>query len=317
MAKSQDDSLQTVGVILSERVYAGLIVGHKLTGELTSYPAGDASAVSADSEDEGTLIELPTESIVKAICRVVSEVAKGNEKSISAVGIALPGLIRNGVVEEAPNLPQLKGARIQELVSTGLAAYGISASVCVLNDADAMAAGLASQHDKLDHFIRVWTLGTGIGYGRYPFAEGVWEGGHSVVTLDEKENYCGCGGRGHLEGIMGHRSMRLRFLDMEPEEVFEAANRRVNPDPRCVEFKHLWHKALAAATASSIHMAGSGKFFITGYNVRFLDLKLFKDYMHQMVKMSPIQGYSIEVVDDEQLSRVIGAAVAAEQAHGR
>jgi glucokinase len=317
MAKSQDDSLQTVGVILSERVYAGLIVGHKLTGELMSYPAGDAPAVSSDSEDEGSLIELPTESIVKAICRVVSEVAKGNEKSISAVGIALPGLIRNGVVEEAPNLPQLKGARIQELVSTGLAAYGISASVCVLNDADAMAAGLASQHDKLDHFIRVWTLGTGIGYGRYPFAEGVWEGGHSVVTLDEKENYCGCGGRGHLEGIMGHRSMRLRFLDMEPEEVFEAANRRVNPDPRCVEFKHLWHKALAAATASSIHMAGSGKFFITGYNVRFLDLKLFKDYMHQMVKMSPIQGYSIEVVDDEQLSRVIGAAVAAEQAHGR
>jgi glucokinase len=317
MAKSQDDSLQTVGVILSERVYAGLIVGHKLAGELMSYPAGDASVVSADSEDEGTLIELPTESIVKAICRVVSEVAKGNEKSISAVGIALPGLIRNGVVEEAPNLPQLKGARIQELVSTGLAAYGISASVCVLNDADAMAAGLASQHDKLDHFIRVWTLGTGIGYGRYPFAEGVWEGGHSVVTLDEKENYCGCGGRGHMEGIMGHRSMRLRFLDMEPEEVFEAANRRVNPDPRCVEFKHLWHKALAAATASSIHMAGSGKFFITGYNVRFLDLKLFKDYMHQMVKMSPIQGYSIEVVDDEQLSRVIGAAVAAEQAHGR
>jgi glucokinase len=317
MAKSQDDSLQTVGVILSERVYAGLIVGHKLTGELMSYPAGDVSAVSADSEDEGSLIELPTESIVKAICRVVDEVAKGNEKSISAVGIALPGLIRNGVVEEAPNLPQLKGARIQELVSTGLASYGISASVCVLNDADAMAAGLASQHDKLDHFIRVWTLGTGIGYGRYPFAEGVWEGGHSVVTLDEKENYCGCGGRGHMEGIMGHRSMRLRFLDMEPEEVFEAANRRVNPDPRCVEFKHLWHKALAAATASSIHMAGSGKFFITGYNVRFLDLKMLKDYLHQMVKMSPIQGYSIEVVDDEQLSRVIGAAVAAEQAHGR
>ena len=53
--------------------------------------------------------------------------------------------------------------------------------------------------------------------------EGVWEGGHTVVTLDDKENFCGCGGRGHLEGIMGHRAMRLRFLDMEPEEVFEAA----------------------------------------------------------------------------------------------
>jgi predicted NBD/HSP70 family sugar kinase len=318
MAKSQDDSLQTVGVILSERVYAGLIVGHKLNGELISYPSDSAASEARDDDaPDDSLIELPTESIVKAICRVVSEVAKGNEKEISSVGIALPGLIRNGVVEEAPNLPQLKGARIQELVLAGLAEYGISATVCVLNDADAMAAGLASQHDKLDHFIRVWTLGTGIGYGRYPFAEGVWEGGHSVVTLDEKETYCGCGGRGHMEGIMGHRSMRLRFLDLEPEEVFEAANRRENPDSRCLDFKRLWHKALAAATASSIHMAGSGKFFITGYNVRFLDLKMLKDYLHQMVKMSPIQGYSIEVVEDAQLSRVIGAAVAAEQAHGR
>ena len=88
--------------------------------------------------------------------------------------------------------------------------------------------------------IRVWTLGVGIGYGRYPLTEGVWEGGHTVVTLDDKENYCGCGGRGHLEGIMGHRAMRLRFLDMEPEEVFEAAK---TGDARCLEFERLWHRA--------------------------------------------------------------------------
>ncbi|WP_174240676.1 ROK family protein [Granulicella sp. S156] len=314
MAKSQDDSLQTVGVVLAERVYAGLIVGHKLSGELHNYPVGKAPA---DADDDDSLVEMPTDSVITAICLVVAEAAKGNEKTIAAVGIALPGLVRNGVVEEAPNLPQLKGARIQERVSTGLAALGISASVCILNDADAMAAGLASQHDKLDHFIRVWTLGTGIGYGLYPFSESVGEGGHSIVTLDAKENYCGCGGRGHLEGIMGHRSMRLRFLDMEPEEVFEAANRREKPDPRCLEFKHLWHKALAAATATSIHFRGPGRFFITGYNIRFLDLNMLKDYLHQMVKMSPLQGYMLEVVEDNQMTRVIGAAVAAEQAVGR
>ena len=314
MAKSQDDSLQTVGVVLAERVYAGLIVGHKLSGELHSYPVGNAPA---DADDDDSLVEMPTDSVITAICHVVAEAAKGNEKTIAAVGIALPGLVRNGVVEEAPNLPQLKGARIQERVSTGLAALGISVSVCILNDADAMAAGLASQHGRLDHFIRVWTLGTGIGYGVYPFSSGVWEGGHSVVTLDDKENYCGCGGRGHLEGIMGHRSMRLRFLDMEPEEVFEAANRRKDPDPRCLEFKHFWHKALAAATATSIHFRGSGRFYITGYNIRFLDLNMLKDYLHQMVKMSPLQGYMLEVVEDSQITRVIGAAVAAEQAVGR
>jgi glucokinase len=220
-------------------------------------------------------------------------------------------------VEEAPNLPQLKGARIQELIATKLTSQGIKAPVCIVNDADAMAAGLASIHAKLDNFIRVWTLGTGIGYGVYPYYDGVWEGGHSVVSLDDKENYCGCGGRGHLEGIMGHRAMRLRFLDMEPEEVFEAANRRKDPDPRCLEFKHLWHKALAAATATSIHFRGAGRFFLTGYNIRFLDMNMLKDYLHQMVKMSPLQSYMLEVVDDEEATRVIGAAVAAEQAAGK
>ena len=306
--------MQTVGVILAERVYAGLIVDHKLSGKLLSYPAGDAPA---NVDDDDSLVEMHTDAIITAICDLTAEIAKSSEKEINAVGIALPGFIRDGVVEEAPNIQQLKGARIGERVSAGLIARGVKAPVCVLNDADAMASGLASQHDKLDHFIRVWTLGTGIGYGVYPFSSGVWEGGHSVVTLDDKENYCGCGGRGHLEGIMGHRSMRLRFLDMEPEEVFEAANRRKDPDPRCLEFKHFWHKALAAATATSIHFRGPGRFYITGYNIRFLDLNMLKDYLHQMVKMSPLQSYMLEVVEDSQLTRVIGAAVAAEQAVGR
>jgi glucokinase len=183
-----------------------------------------------------------------------------------------------------------------------------------LNDADGFAAGVAAAQGKLDSMIRVWTLGVGIGFGRYPFAVGAWEGGHTTVTMDDKERFCGCGGRGHVEGIMGHRAMRLRFLDMEPEEVFEAAKAG---DARCLTFKKLWHKALAAATSNSIHMTGPGKFFVAGFNVRFVDLPMLKDYLSQMVKMSPLQSYSIEVVEDDTETRVIGAAVSAEQALGR
>ncbi len=310
---AKSGKMSMIGVILAERVYAGLIVGHKVVGELACSPP---LSVELDTDDINFLIEMPTDSVIESICHLVVERAQGHEGEVAAVGVALPGLIRNGVVEEAPNLPQLKGARVQELLTTKLAAHGIHAQVNIVNDADAMAAGLASQHGKLDSFIRVWTIGTGIGYGTYPFQEGVWEGGHSVVTLDDKERYCGCGGRGHLEGIMGHRAMRLRFLDMEPEEVFAAANRK-DPDPRCLDFKKLWHKALAAATASSIHFSGAGKFFLTGYNIRFLDMNMLKDYLHQMVMMSPLQGYALEMVQDDQVTRVIGAAVAAEQAVGR
>jgi predicted NBD/HSP70 family sugar kinase len=305
--------IMTVGVIMAERLYAGLIVDHKLSGALLSLPP---QSVAQDAEDDNSMVEMPAEEVFASICKLVLQAAKGHESSIQAVGVAVPGLIRGGVVEEAPNLPQLKGARVEAKITELLAAQGMTTQVNVLNDADAVAAGLASQHGKLDSFIRVWTIGTGIGYGVYPFSEGVWEGGHSVITLDDKENFCGCGGRGHLEGIMGHRAMRLRFLDMEPEEVFEAAN-RAKPDPRCLEFKRLWHKALAAATATSIHFRGAGKFFLTGYNVRFLDLNMLKDYLHQMVKMSPLQSYSLEAVEDDETVRVVGAAVAAEQAIGR
>jgi glucokinase len=305
---------KTIGVVLSDRIYAGLLLDHVLQGNLHRSPH---ESDPLDTEESSSMVEMPTEAVVEAICELIVEVAGTDKDSIAAVGIAIPGLVRQGVVEEAPNLPQLKGARIQDFVARGLATQGIKVPIVIVNDADAMAAGLASRHGKLDSIIRVWTLGTGIGYGVYPSEDGVWEGGHIVVSLDDRENYCGCGGRGHLEGIMGHRSMRLRFLDMEPDEVFEAANRRQNPDPRCLEFKHLWHKALAAATASSIHFRGAGKFFLTGSNIRFLDLNMLKDYLHQMVKMSPLQSYMLEVVPDDETIRILGAAVAAEQAAGR
>jgi glucokinase len=296
---------KTIGVTLSEQVLAGLVVDHKLVGELQRFPA--------DEDERDALIEMHTDALVQTICEQVMAAANG-ENDLAGVGVAVPGLIKNGVVEEAPNLAQLKGARLQDLVGAQLRERGIKAPVTILNDADGVAAGLAAKHGKLDHMIRVWTIGVGIGHGRYPFAPGVWEGGHTVVTLEDKETYCGCGGRGHLEGVMGYRSMRLRFLDMEPEEVFEAAKAG---DARCMEFKRLWHKALAAATATSIHMAGPGKFFLTGSTIHFLDLPMLKDYMQQMVKMSPLQSYSLEVVEESAGTRVIGSAVSAEQAAGR
>ncbi|HZL26269.1 MAG TPA: ROK family protein, partial [Acidobacteriaceae bacterium] len=161
----------TVGIVMAERIFAGLVVDHKIVGDLHTYPAG---AAPRDADDDDALVELPTESLIKVLCELVAAVAKGNEDKLTAVGIALPGFIRNGVVEEAPNLPQFKGARILELLTSGLDGHCIKAPVDVLNDADAVAAGLAAHHEKLDQLIRVWTLGTGIGYGRYPFTAGVW-----------------------------------------------------------------------------------------------------------------------------------------------
>jgi hypothetical protein len=44
---------------------------------------------------------------------------------------------------------------------------------------------------------------------------------------------------------------------------------------------------------------------------------MLKDYVQQMVKMSPLQSYTLEIIADSAETRVIGAAVAAEQASAR
>jgi len=48
---------------------------------------------------------------------------------VDAIGIAVPGIVRHGVVEDSPNLTQLKGMRLAEEVTRALAARGITAPV--------------------------------------------------------------------------------------------------------------------------------------------------------------------------------------------
>lgn len=288
---------KSVGVLVMEHIAVGLVENNQLVGPVNLYPEKGTSL------DE--LQSMPAENMGDRIQQQIDAAAKGQK--IQAIGLGFPGVIRNGIIEDSPNLHQVKGFNMQ----AALAARGLSGSVRVFNDADVMAAGIAATRDKLQKLIRVWTLGNGVGFGRYPWREGVWEGGHSVVTLDPKESLCGCGGRGHLEGILGHRSMRLRFLDLEPEEVF--ANAR-SGDARCSEFVTLCHRALAAATATSIHMDGPGQFYITGRNAKFIDIALLDRFVHEMVKMSPLQGSRFEIVSTSDEVGIIGAALNAERA---
>jgi predicted NBD/HSP70 family sugar kinase len=277
-----------------EHISVGVVESHRLVDTMRVYPE-DADAANT------TLQTMPAEQIAETI-RMHAEAAAGG-RPIEALGVGFPGIIRNGIVEESPNLQQVKGFKLE---STLRGLLGGTLRVCILNDADAFAAGIAATHGHLETLIRVWTLGSGVGFGRYPTADGVWEGGHIVVSLDPKEKYCGCGGLGHLEGIVGRRGMRLRFLDLEPEEVF--ANARAG-DERCAAFMKTWHRALAAATATSIHLDGPGRFFFSGPNARFLDVNLLGRCVHEMVTMSPLQGNAFEIVEASDETAIIGAAV--------
>lgn len=290
-----------IGILITERIATAVVSGHDISGSLRVHP-GDLSGIDV-------LQGVPAESIVRTVLDQVRQLKL--TETASYIGLGLPGIVRNGIVEDSPNLVQFKGVNMQALMAQAFAPVFGSIPISIFNDADVMAAGIAARHGHLGRLIRVWTLGNGIGFGRYPFQEGVWEGGHSVVSLDPKEQFCGCGGRGHLEGIMGNRAMRLRFMDLEPNEIFEQAQAG---EARCVDFVKLWHRALAAGTATSIHQDGPGKFFVTGSNASFLNLTLLNEYLHEMVKLSPLQDYSVEVVPGGETVATIGAAVNAAQA---
>lgn len=294
-----------IGVLASHQIAAGQVENLHVTGPVWFYPEsrGGPSHV---------LDGMPAENIVQCILGQI-ELARGGE-AIDSVGVALPGIVHEGVVLESPNLPQIKGLRLQEVLTAALERGGKSVPVRVFNDTDVIAAGVAATQGSLGKLTRVWYLGHGVGYGRYPWTDGVWEGGHTVVTLDPRERFCACGGRGHLEGIMGVRAMRLRFLDLEPEEVF--ANAKAG-DKRCADFVKLWHRALAAATATNIVMEGPGKFFITGPNARFVEVARLDISLHEMVKLSPLQGSQFETIATDFETGIVGAAVNAEIAtHG-
>ena len=294
-----------IGVVITDHIAAARLEDQRLAGKML------LSRDEPDSMD--ALAATPDRELVGFLAGLIESLASGKSGPVDAIGVAVPGFVRSGVVEESPNLPQMKGVRLAEQLSLALAERGVAAPVHIANDADAIAAGVAATRGRLDKLTRVWTIGNGIGYGRWPYAEGVWEGGHITVTLDPKERYCGCGGIGHLEGIMGYRAMRMRFLDLEPEEVFANAKKG---DTRCREFVDLWHRALAAATASFIHLAGPGRFYFTGCNVGFLELPLLRSHLETMVRMSPLQSFSLEILPQDDETALIGAGVSALRALG-
>ncbi len=292
---------QTIGVLATRHIWVGVVDENRLTESVRIYPD--------PAHRHENLRSWPAAMLASKICEQILEAAK--QHVIEAVGVGFPGIIREGVIEESPNLQQAKGFQLAQALSSELAEHGLPVSVRILNDADAIAAGIAATRGKLETLARVWYLGDGIGFGRYPQSDNPWEAGHMIVSLDPRERFCGCGGAGHLEGIMGHRAIRLRFLDLEPEEVF--ANAR-SGDARCAEFVKLWHRALAAASATVVHLEGPGKFYVAGPNAEFLDAELVGMYLHEMVKMSPLQGSTFEVVATSHDLAIIGAAIIAQSA---
>src|SRR5258708_26737005 len=164
---------RTVGVLVMEHIAVGLVEGAKVVGALNMSPQ--------KSQALAPLQSMTAESIVECVRRQVEKVANGAE--IAAIGIGFPGIIRAGVVEDSPNLHQVKGFALQAALQAALAsALGGKAAGGPgrgFHDADVMAAGIAATQGKLNQLTPIWTLRNGVGFGRYPSSEEIWLRGPS------------------------------------------------------------------------------------------------------------------------------------------
>src|SRR5260370_17171693 len=107
-----------------ERIGVGMVEKNKRGGPLNLYPE--------KGESLDALQAMPAENIGDCIREQIESVSKGQK--VQAVGLGFPGVIRGGVIEDSPNLHQVKGFNLQ----AALSARGVSAPARVFHDADAM-----------------------------------------------------------------------------------------------------------------------------------------------------------------------------------
>src|SRR5215470_20278873 len=102
------------GVHVVQHIATGLVENNRVAGGVQSFPEKGGS--------HDALLSMPADDIAVAIAEQVKGVAKGEK--LDAVGIGFPGIIRNGIAEESPNLQQMKGFRLQNAVEAALAKAG-------------------------------------------------------------------------------------------------------------------------------------------------------------------------------------------------
>ena len=207
---------------------AGIDVGGtKAAGVLVD--SGSGTVVhSARAPSNGSGPEL-----VATLVDIVRTLSARSEKPISAVGLAIAGLVeRSGVVRWSPNLPSAVDHPVASEVSQAL-----GLPVTTVNDATAaaLAESRLGAGRGCDDFALV-TLGTGIGaglvsggrllYGAHGFAG---EPGHSVIIADGPTHVTGQDGpweffaSGNALGRMG-REAKVGTTGEEVVEALAAGN---------------------------------------------------------------------------------------------
>ncbi len=136
----------------------------------------------------------------------VQQVLPGKECTVSAVGVAVPGIWdrQTGLMQQALNLPHLEGVNLRQLFAR---AFGRP----VLVESDVNAAGWAQWHatePRPERFVYL-SIGTGVGGSVILGGQivrhsrgGAGHFGHLIVDTSPDAPPCRCGARGCLEALV-------------------------------------------------------------------------------------------------------------------
>lgn len=184
---------------------------------------------------DGKTIETSTEFLTKpddydATLKEFAETAEklAGDKGITGAAGGIPGPLKanNTTIGTAPNLPGWHNKPFAKDAGKLL-----NVPFFLENDTATIGVGEATQGAGREYEIVVYlTVSTGVGGCRVVGGEidesaRGFEPGHQIVILDEVQ--CACGGKGHLEGLIGGAAMEKRYgkkpADIEDPEVWDTA----------------------------------------------------------------------------------------------
>src|SRR3569833_2152934 len=82
-----------IGVVMTEHIVAGRLEDMRLAGDSVRYPQNIDEVDALSALPVGDVVDILAKEIVSVI----------NNAQIDAIGVAVPGGIRHGVVEDSPN----------------------------------------------------------------------------------------------------------------------------------------------------------------------------------------------------------------------
>src|SRR5579864_864257 len=111
---------RSIGGVVTDHIALGVVESGQVIGEPIRYPG---------ENDFDIIRAMPADELVRVQADEIKALAEG--EPLEAIGLAYPGIVRGGVIEESPNLQQLKGFDMVLAMRQALAARGIHAKIAI------------------------------------------------------------------------------------------------------------------------------------------------------------------------------------------